>query len=706
MNRNLCAKAAIGYIRANYSIIPVDTKTKKPLVPWTEFQIKAATEAQVVKWWRQWPDARIAGVCGYGGFVVIDVDESKWTPWVTEDFQDVTPLDATPRGGVHIRLVESRPSGCAAFLPGQVDIKGMGGLSLLPPSEGYRRINGHRKVLRVPNAREWMTAQLKRHGVEVPERKKLAVPIPERIEERTRNDTLASMAGTMRRRGIGQEAILAALLEENNLKCKPPLPDEEVRQIAASISRYQPAETTAPTPTDAAPLHRTDLGNARRYVRAHGQDLRFCKKWGKWLVWDATRWTEDDLAEVARRAKDVPRIILAEAVATDDDALRESLAKWAIATESASKQGALLLLARSELGVPILPASLDADPCLFNITNGTLNLCTGELQPHRQEDYITKIAPVVFDSKATCSGFLKALREIFADNEAVIGYVQRSLGRALTGDVSEQQIDIWYGSGDNGKSFLLELMLKLQGDYGLMAPPGLLLASHGERHPAELATLKGVRLAVSMEVGEGNRLNEERVKQLTGTDRVTARRMREDFWTYEPTHHLFLATNHRPTIRGSDLAIWKRIRLVPFTVTIPPEKQDKRLGERLWRDEASGILNWLVKGCLDWLKDGLRPPDAVTAATADYRGEMDVLADFLAEECELDANEIMPFSLLYEAYSEWAKKSGMRPLTATAFGLKLGEKGFPKTATRDGKRARQGLKLALGTLPGPGEDGL
>jgi putative DNA primase/helicase len=503
-----------------------------------------------------------------------------------------------------------------------------------------------------------------------------------KIRKGNRHKVLMSWLGLAQRQGRPADDIATELGVLNATHCEEPLTDAQLGELLRSAAKWPAAEA----------INLTDLGNAKRYVREHGEDLRFCHPWGRWLVWKGTHWSADDTGEVERRAKDVPRLLLREAAKSKDDAKREKLAKWALATEASGKQQALISLARSELGIPILPAALDADPCLFNVPNGTLDLCNGKLRPHSPTDYITKLAPVRYDAQALCPNFLKALGEIFDGNADIISYVQRSLGRALTGDVSEQQVDIWYGRGDNGKSFLFGLMLKMWGSYGLMCPPGLLVAPKSERHPAELATLHGIRLAVSVEVGEGHRLYEDRLKQLTGTDRISARRMREDWWEFEPSHHLFLATNHRPTIRGTDFAIWKRIRLVPFTVTIPPEKQDKYLGQRLWDKEASGILNWLVEGCLAWRREGLAAPKEVQVATAEYRDFMDSLAAFLEECFELDPEAFMPFDDIYTAYVDWAKSVGEYVQSSRMLAMRLDEKGYHPTR-QEHIRGRVGLKL-------------
>jgi putative DNA primase/helicase len=207
----------------------------------------------------------------------------------------------------------------------------------------------------------------------------------------------------------------------------------------------------------------------------------------------------------------------------------------------------------------------------------------------------------------------------------------------------------------------------------MQAAPDLLVAKKGS-HPTELADLFGMRLVASIEVEDGSRLAESLVKQLTGGDRVKARRMRQDFWEFEPTHKVLMACNHKPQVRGTDNAIWRRIRLVPFTETIPPAEQDKQLPEKL-RAEASGILAWAVEGCLEWRREGLQEPEEVRRATAGYRSEMDVLGAFLRDCCELGAEHNIAVKDLYGAYKFWCEENGERPETQRRFGSRLTERG-------------------------------
>jgi P4 family phage/plasmid primase-like protien len=416
----------------------------------------------------------------------------------------------------------------------------------------------------------------------------------------------------------------------------------------------------------------TDSGNAERLADRHGANLRYCYPWGKWLGYDSTRWSLDDRGAVVMLAKDTARAIFEEAKEAPDDETAKRLGKWATSSLSESKLRSMISLAQSEPGIPVLPEEMDAAEDLLNVLNGTIDLRTGELREHRREDLITKLAPVEYDPDAEAPAWAAALERVLPSEE-VRRFFKKVCGYALTGDVSEQMLPVLYGTGANGKSTVLNALLAVLGDYGMQAAPDLLVAKKGS-HPTELADLFGMRFVASIEVEDGSRLAESLVKQLTGGDRIKARRMRQDFWEFEPTHKVFMACNHKPQVRGTDNAIWRRIRLVPFTETIPPAEQDKHLPAKL-REERAGILAWAVEGCLEWRREGLQAPDEVRQATGAYRAEMDVLGAFLRECCILNAESNVAVRDLYKAYKMWCEEGGERPESQRKFGSRLTERG-------------------------------
>lgn len=430
-----------------------------------------------------------------------------------------------------------------------------------------------------------------------------------------------------------------------------------------------------PIPDSSKHFPLTDTGLAERFTEQHGHNARYCHPWKKWFVWDGTRWRNDDTGAVDNLAKRTARWILTEASQEEDKYIRSQLIDFAKASESATRRAAMVKLAQSEPGIPILPSDLDNNVWLLNVPNGTLDLKTGELRPHDRGDMITKLCPVRYDPAATCPHWLQFFDRIFASNAALIQFVQRVCGMCLTGDVSEQILLVYHGVGANGKSVLLNTQLAMMGtDYAMQAPPDLLMEKRNDAHPTERADLHGKRLVCSIETEDGRRLAESLVKSLTGGDRLRARRMHEDFWEFPPTHKLILACNHKPVIRGTDHAIWRRLKLAPFNVVIPAAEQDKSLAATL-QGELPGILAWSVRGCLDWQQHGLGEPAEVTDATASYRVEQDALAEFISQCCTLDSNTYDRASRLFAGYSSW---SGDKSINRRRFGKAMTDRGFER----------------------------
>ncbi len=508
-------------------------------------------------------------------------------------------------------------------------------------------------------------------------------PVPERIADGDRNVQLTRLAGRSRRDGDSEDAIFARIWQANLDRCAPPLKEAEVRRIAQSIAGYE-----APTERSL-----TELEDAREFARRQGDDLLSVHAERRDYVFDGRVWVEDNTQEFVRRVKHVVRMRHAEAEAEPDPERRRSLLRYFRSAESARKIRAVGDLARSEPTIAASPDVFADKPWLLNVANGTLNLQSGILQDHSRGDYLRQILDVPYDPDAEAPRWGAFLREIFAGDQAVIDYLQRAIGYALTGITRNERLFVLWGAGANGKSTLIETLLAVLGPYAIMAERDLLLNRKWESHPTGLADLEGRRLAVTVETDRGRRLNEALTKQLTGGDTIRARRMRENFHEFKPTHKLFLVTNHRPEVQGQGEAIWRRVVLVPFTVTFPPEQRDALLREKLLA-EAPGILAWAVRGCLEWQRMGLAEPEAVLAATADYRVEQDTLAAWLEEKCQVgDASLRESPSALHSSYATWCKDHGINPPSGPDFGAMLTERGFG-TAKSHGKRMRTGLLLS------------
>lgn len=428
----------------------------------------------------------------------------------------------------------------------------------------------------------------------------------------------------------------------------------------------------------------TDLENARRFANGHKKDLRYVAKSRQWLVWDGKRWRSDDTGEVQRRAKDTVRALYRAAAAVDDPDKRRQRVRYAAAAQSANRIAGMIQLATSEPGIPLTPDQLDTDPWLLNVENGTLDLRTGELRNHQREDLITKIAPVVYDPNAACPRWEAFLDRIMAENADLIRYLQRIFGYALTGDTREQCFFILYGIGANGKTTMTTAVAKTVGGYAQHTPTETLLVKRNDTIPNDVARLHGSRLVTAAEAECGRQLAEALVKQLTGGDKMAARFLHGEFFEFTPTFKIFLAVNQKPAIRGTDHAIWRRVRLIPFEVTIPDSEQDKTLPGKLEAEKA-GILRWAVEGCLAWQKEGLEPPKAVTEATADYRDEMDTVGAFIDECCTRDPGAETTAKRLYDRYSEWCIDHAEKAMSKADFGARLAEKGFAPGRTRTGR---------------------
>ena len=486
--------------------------------------------------------------------------------------------------------------------------------------------------------------------------------------------------------------------------------------------------------SDANPYRGTDDANADLLLGLHGDDILYCTDWEKWLIWDGTHWAIDTRLYIERLAADVPKYLRGKASENTDKRAKllakmailqnefplpdeygklqirqkslqdkaEWLLKLSAKLELTGKRGCMLTATRHK--VVTVTTELNKWEFLLNASNGTVNLSTGELQEHNREDRLTHQVGIAFDASATCPTWLAFLDSIFNSDAELIQFVQRAIGYSLTGDVREQIMMICHGCGSNGKSVFLNILKKLLGCLSLQAAPDLLMADNQRRHPTEQADLYGKRLVVCQETGEGRRFNETLVKQLTGGDAITARRMYEDNWTFNPTWKIWLSTNHKPEIRGTDHAIWRRVRLIPFNVTFhDPGKgdpvKDPRMEEKL-TDELPGILAWAVRGALSWQAEGIPAPQAVLAATDAYRAAQDTLAAWIGECCLVNRIADSKASLLYASYKEWCDQAGERPITQKKLGMRLVEQGFVSERRKTGYHW-----LGIGVLDSTGELG-
>ena len=494
------------------------------------------------------------------------------------------------------------------------------------------------------------------------------------IREGGRNNTLLSLGGAMRRKGMSQVAIEAALQAENQAHCKPPLEPEEVSAIAASIMRYPAANA------DDVLKSLTDAGNAARFGGRYANQVKYVFGLG-WAIWDGLRWKRDETDQIIELAKTLARDIYKEGEALDDSA-RVWVAKHGKSSQQAPKLKAMLDLARSLTELVTQAELLDAHDMLLGVANGVVNLKTGKLQTARREDLMTRHCPVVFDAKANCPQFDAFINQVTGADKTLAGYLQRVVGYSLSGWTTEQCLFFLYGNGANGKSTFLNVLKELLGaDFAKQTPSETLMAKRSGA-TNDLARLQSVRVVIANEIEDGSLLAESLVKQMTGGEALTARFHYREFFELVPKFKLFIAGNHKPMIRGRDNGIWRRIRLVPFEVTIPPGQQDKHLQEKL-RAELPGILNWAIKGCGIWQKSGLAAPKVVTDAVDSYREEMDIIGHWVAECCTVGAGLESKAGGAYQSYKFWSDQNGYKPMAAGTFGRDFAVR-FNKVKRKDG----------------------
>jgi len=438
-------------------------------------------------------------------------------------------------------------------------------------------------------------------------------------------------------------------------------------------------------------LQFTDTTNAYRLFKEYGKDIRYNALWKKWVVWNGQRWEMDNGYLIHDRGLQMIRGIYRELLNTSDMRERIEIEKHAIQSESARRRKAVIEVASWIPELNIKTDDLDGDPWLFNVKNGTIDLRTGEIREQRQEDFITRIANVEYDRSAECPAWKKFIMEIMDYNTDLIRFIQTAAGWAITGDTSEQSMFILFGTGANGKSTFLNTIMNLLGDYAIATPTETFMRKTGEQISNDLARLRGTRFVTTTEAEYGRKLSEPLIKQITGNDKMTARFLYGEFFNFTPTFKIFMATNHKPVIKGTDHGIWRRIKLIPFTTRIEEEQQDKHLEQKLMQ-ERPGILNWLVEGAKRWCAEGLRTPTIIIRATDEYRSEMDVIGNFLKERCEQKPGVSIRARELFKCYEDWCDDHNEHAVSERFLGLRLKEMGLDQKRMSDG-RYWQGLAI-------------
>jgi putative DNA primase/helicase len=474
------------------------------------------------------------------------------------------------------------------------------------------------------------------------------------------------------------------------------LADEDVEALAAEAAeQYDPA----------------DVGNAQRFAKQHGEILKHCPSLACWLIWNGKCWAADSGDQVMAFAIKTVKSLFDEVGKQRGLKEQEAAFKFYAASSKRERLRAMIDIARHMLATDI--SEFDRDKFALNCNNGTVDLRTGKIKAHDPADLITKMIAIDYDPRARAPRWAKFLSEVMTVD--VASYVQRAVGYSVTGDQRAECMFITYGGGANGKGVFFDKIRDAVGQYGSTGRSELLIHKRYENQNNEdVAMLRGQRFVEVSETGETHELNEEQVKNLTGQDRIKASMKYKSLVEFDPTHHIWLRTNAKPNVRGTNFAIWRRLKLIPFAVRFMYPREiaaliqsgavrkgdplvrvrNDNLRDQL-RGETAGILTWVIKGATLWWNNGrpdLREPKVVTEAIDEYRSEQDRLGQFLDDRCLRDASATTFTGELYVDYCKWAKEKGLKAWADITLGMRLGDAGF-KAVQVDGRRARAGLKL-------------
>lgn len=744
-------------VAEGFTVLGNEPQKKTPGHKWKHLQDRQPTDKELQEWFQKhdWKPGIITGKLS--GIVVFDCDDQAAVEWAKANMPE-TPLRVVSGSGKGMHFYYRMPDDLvtnarsAWVLPPRselaADIRGEGGQVLAPGAlhksgNRYRLDEGSLPLCRATIAQLplWPSEQL---APPPPPPRATAPPAKDRLDAWSRakaymanwepavagqggdTATFANACALVRGFELSDQEAMDLLLGWNQM-CRPPWTENELWAKVLSARSYgrkpfgyllneEPSPTqkayaqvlrnrTKTSPDEEPPPHpwqhhRTELGNAELLIQLFGQDIRYSHEAHRWWWWSGKQWEKDNAGQVLHLANQVARARQQAAFEIEDEEDRKAELKWAFGSESRSKRDNTLAQAISLPGMTLNYEDLDPDPWILGCANGTLDLRTGQLRPHAREDLGSQLVPIAYDPNAHCPLWEAFLDRIMGRSQAMIGFLQRAIGYSLTGSTREQVLFILHGSGRNGKSVFLEVVLALLGSYAQAASPSTFLAkdSNSDGIRNDIARLRGARFVKSVETDSGRRLDEGLVKQVTGGDKMLARFLREEFFEFTPRLKLWLATNHKPDIRGQDMGIWRRIRLLPFRVTIPEAEIDLNLQEALLK-ELPGILAWAVRGCLEWQRMGLQEPAEVLAATADYKDEQDALGKFFEDCCVVGSGLRVGAHELYSAYRDWAGKSA---LSQVKFGSHLGERGFEHKRTKSARLwVGLGLRATNVAEPGP-----
>lgn len=432
-----------------------------------------------------------------------------------------------------------------------------------------------------------------------------------------------------------------------------------------------------------------DTGNADRFIDMYGDIARYSYIDKGWYFYNGKKWSFDNSGNVKGLTEEIIKSMKLEMAFCENEDEEKAFQKHLKYTRN--NKGKTNMIKESEHRLSILPGDMDKSKELFNVSNGILDLRSGKLYNHDSKQYLSKISHVEYTDKIDAPMWQAFLKQIFNDDMELIDYIQKAVGYSMSGSTREQCAFFCYGNGRNGKSTFLDMITAIMGDYASNIQPETIMVQNRQGGAnSDIARLKGARFVTTVEPDEGMRLKEGLIKQLTGGDIVTARHLYGKEFEFEPEFKLWMATNHKPIIRGRDEGIWRRMHLIPFTVQIPEDKVDKTLKHKL-KKELTGILHWALEGCIKWQREGLKMPQAIKDAVNEYKSEMDVITAFL-EDCTVRGPGEVTSSDLYKAYSDWADENNEYKMSSRKFGIELTQR-FNKKPNSTGRIAYIGLRL-------------
>ena len=690
-------------------------------------------------WWRRSPFANIGIRTGdVSGFDAIDIDprhlgDETWQ-WVQNEFGTLpdTPIALTGGGGTHILIKHSGKLHSQNNILTGIDIKANGGYILVEPSNhisGSNYVwelsshptdtplidlevtaNGVFNLLNESQSRGAVLSHSDQVGSNNPNisPESITAPVSEQmagvttIGEGSRNSQLTSVAGSLRRRGLGADEIALIIHQYNSRFCEPPLEAVEVDRIAHGMMRYQPDPLPPSTITPSnendqralSVLPLTDGGNRDRLINRYGKQILYVPEQG-WRIWDNIRWSVDSANSITEMALNTARVIRAEEqTGVIDRSGVDKAEKWSFASEGLQKIKAMIQLAQSHPEVICSVNDLDTHQFLFNATNSTIDLLTGEPVDPDPVHRLTQVSNMKFDPEAKCPKWIEFTKQILPDPD-VVKHLQRYLGLSLSGDMTAEAMFILFGEGANGKSILLEVLAHLMGDYLSNAPAHTFLtSSRNEAIRNDLAMLRSARLVTVSETNKGSMLDESVIKRTVSGDQETARFLHKEFFTFKPQYKILLATNNKPEIQGGTHGTWRRLHLIEFGVKFGSEghpkagKKDEIVANL--KAEGSGILNWLIEGFKDYRKFGMDQPKAVSEATRSYREDQDPLVDFISSCCNTNNDLTISTNDLREAYNKYTGDDK----NAVWFGRTMSEHGYKVSRTGSVRmRVYKGISL-------------